>query len=784
MIKNYFKIGFRNLLKNKLSTFINLGGLALAVGCCLVVYVFINWSMNLDCFHSKLDKLFVVEKVSDENGDKQYWGNSPAELGPLLKEDFPAIKNMARVNYAGVVFKQGENVFRESVSFVDDSFYDMFDFPVKWGSTAAKDQHGIVLTHELSEKLFGKENSLGKSLNIIFDSNGQKTIENFTVSAVLDKRPIETSFYFSALISYKKMASLGLAKSGNWAQSADITFLEADNEAALVQIKNHKRYLNLYNTANQNNKISGYHFQPLKSMNFHAYKVKNVSFNASKPAGMIMLFVIGISILLLVYFNYMNIAIASASTRLKEIGVRKVMGSNRKQLIFQFIIEHLVLCSIAVFIGALLAKFLFLPWFGTIANIELGLKLFTNYQTWLALIVLTLVSALSGAAYPAFFISAFKPVNIIKENLKIGINNRFRKALLGFQFFLTILAISTALAFNQENQKLKEKPWGYNPANNLVVKLNGTSSFEVLKAELKNRQAIQSVSGSVQSLGNYSKQALIKLEGKVQTVQSLNVLPGFVSQLGINITKGRDLNADLETDLTSSVVVNQAFLKQMKLNSGVGRVIEYENHNYTIVGEVNNFQYENFGSPVGPMVIMACKAEDVNFAYIKTTSNSLTDIQKIWQKINPNAPFDYYYQDTVFDGFFNDFKGVSKVLNASCLILIVISMSGVFGLATLILSKKMKDISVRKVLGANILNVSFLINKEFLTAIIFAGLLGLPLSYWIINTLFKQISPESSTSFLLLIMSFIVLCLITFMSVAWHILKAYTSKPITYLKNE
>src|SRR5258708_14272377 len=241
---------------------------------------------------------------------------------------------------------------------------------------------------------------------------------------------MESSFYFAALVPYSKMASLGMDKTGDWNQSTDITFLEADNKTALIAVQNQsKKYLQLYNASNKDDKISAFHFQPLKSMNFHSYNVNNQRFNSTHIPGYIMLVVIAIATLLLVYFNYMNIAIASPSTRLKEIGVRKVMGSSRKQIIYQFILENIILCTIAIIVGLFLAKYVFLPWFSQIANIDLAKNLFNNYRTWVALVVLIIVSALSGAAYPSFYISAFKPVNIIKGNSKLGSNNRFRKAL-------------------------------------------------------------------------------------------------------------------------------------------------------------------------------------------------------------------------------------------------------------------------------------------------------------------------------------------------------------------
>jgi len=790
MIKNYFKLGFRNLAKNRLSSTINILGLALAVGCCMVVFAFFDWSMHMDNFHHKLNNLFVLERVSQQNGNQQYWGNSPAPMGPMLKTDFPQIKNITRVNYSGVVIKQGDNVFRESVTFVDNAFYNMFDFPVKWGNKATfTDPDGIVLTDVLSVKIFGKENPLGKNVILRFNNNGQETAMNFTVKGVFDKMPIESSWYFSALIPRSKMAALGIDKPSDWAQSADITFVEANNATALSPVMaQSKKYLQLYNTANPNEKISAFHFQPLATMCFHSDIVNNNRFNSTSMAGYIMLLVIAAALLLLVYFNYMNIAIASASARLKEIGVRKVMGSSRKQIILQFIFENIILCSIAVTIGLLLAKYIFIPWFHQIANVELGQTLFTNYRTWITLAILIIVSAISGAAYPSFYISAFKPVNIMKGNSKMGSKNRFRKALLGFQFFVTFLAIALAIAFSQETKNIKAKPWGYSPANTVVVTLDKAAKYEAFSDELKNTSRVVAVTGADQALGRYTRQLVIKTEGKEQTVQSISALPGFATQLGISITKGRDLNAAIKTDETDAVLVNQAFLKQMHWATGIGKNVEYEHRLYQVVGEVNNFHFESFQAPVGPMLLMGCKPDNVNYVYVKAypglLSNAHTAVEKVWKAVNPNLPFEYFYQDTVFDGYFGGFVQVSKVLSAVSMIMVIISISGIFGLALLILGKKMKEISVRKVLGAGMGNVVFLINKEFLFALGFALLFGFPIAYWLTGSLFKVIESETSVSFMPLILSFVSLLMMTLISVSWHIYKAQTSSPTKYLKDE
>ena len=432
MLGYYFKIGWRNIKKNKLSSAINVGGLGLAVGCCLVAFVYINWRINQDDFQKNRNKIYVIERIESKDGVQQLWGNSPSPMGPMLKSDFPQIKNYARLDVMDAVLKKDDNVFNESISFVDNSFYDMFNFPIKWGNKQTfTELNGIVLTEELSEKLFGKENPVGKSVNVQFTVAGKEIAESYLVKGVFEKRPLESSFYFSALMPFSKLETLGINETNDWTQHVNITFLETDKESSILpkQVESRK-YVDLYNSANRDTKISGYNFQPLKEMQFHSYKVNFSQFNASNIIGDIMLLGVALAILILVCFNYMNIAIASASNRLKEIGVRKVLGSSRKKIILYFLFENAILCFSGLIFGLVLAKTLFIPWFSQIANFDLGENLFSNTHLWIAMLVLFFITVIGGAAYPAFYISSLKPVSIVNGKAVLRTQNRFRKSLL------------------------------------------------------------------------------------------------------------------------------------------------------------------------------------------------------------------------------------------------------------------------------------------------------------------------------------------------------------------
>lgn len=790
MIRNYLLLGFRNLLKNKLASIINISGLGMAIGCCLVVFVFLSWFYDQDNFHTKRDSIYVVEEIKEKNNIEEFIQESPGPIGLFLKKDYPKIKDIARLDYMPALIKNGDNIFRENIAFADNSFHSMFDFPVKWGSKSEfNNASGIVLTEDLSLKLFGHENPVGKSIQLIISTDSIKRVENFAVQGVYAKRPQAASFFFSCIVPFTKYQSLNLNKNDDWSKEVSITFLEMNDTYSTPPAKDlYKPYIELYNSSNINSKIVDYHFQPLKDMSKHSYKLAYSYFANTHPVGIIMLTAVAIGILLLVCFNYMNIAIASASGRLKEIGVRKVLGSERRQIIYQFLIENTVTCILGVAFGLLLAKVIFIPWFSKLAYLDLNQGLLTNKTVWFALILLTLMSILGGAAYPAFYVSGLRPISIVRGKLNLGNKNLFRKVLLGFQYCITFLGISMALAFIRENKISRSKPWGYEPMNTVTVKLDQNKNYDLLKSSVLSNDTENKITGSVQSLGNFNEELLIRQNGKEEKVNSLKVMGGFVSQFNIEIINGRDLQEDNENDQESSILVNQAYLRDFHLNEPIGKSIEYDNRKYTIVGIVNDFRYEAFDRKIEPLVMMACKPEEVKYAYIKTrpqlTTAAHSRVESIWKKSFPDLPFDYTYQDKVFENYFIGFSQVIQVLSAASLIMILASIFGIFGLALLILSKKMKDISVRKVLGANSFAISYQIIKEFIFALVIACAIGVPISWLLTKSIFNQFSPESILSSQPLIYGFMALLLMTISSMLWHLYKALTANPVKALRSE
>ncbi len=790
MFFKHLKIGFRNFRKNKITSTINLLGLSLAVGCCLVTFTFLDWAFHLDQFHEKLDNIVIMERVSDLKNNSRIYGTTPESLGPTLANDFSQVINFARLTNERGIFKKEENVFRENISFVDRSFFDIFDFPIKWGNEEHFDNNNIILTEELSTKLFGSANSINQTVTIRFVNEGQEYFEKFVVSAVLEKKPKAASFYFSCLIPYSKRNSIGWQEEQNWGKEVAMTFLELDDMESLNQIiPNTQEYVNAYNQANLNDPIDHFLFQPLKNINMHAYKVYNSRFYTSHVAAYFLIFGISLSIILLVCFNYMNITLASASSRLKEIGVRKILGSNKKQIIYQFLLENIFICFLGIIIGLFLAYTLFIPWFSKLGNLDFTQELLVNTRMYLTLLGLLIFLVIGGSLYPILSVVSIKPLSLMKNLKFYSGKNLFSKILISFQFLLTILAIIISITLKSEYIKAVKIPWKYDPQNIVVVKMDENTDYSLFKNQVLNLPNIEMVEGSVEALGSFQKQILVDAEGEKSNYMSLQVTPGFFKLNGITLDKGEDPSLLKINEGQHFAIVNQQYTFEKGWETSIGKTLKIEEIEYQIISESQNFRYESPDIPIAPIVMTLIDDSSPRRMMIKIKptgkiQNLQEPIEKLWLASYPTIPFEYYYQDQVFDNFYNGYDQVNKILIATSFITMIIAIMGLFGLALLVMAKKMKEISIKKVLGAPNSAILYFLNKDFVIALIISSLIGLPLGFMISSNLAHQLNPDSSVSkwVFALTLGFVIALLL--ISVAYHSIKAIKSNPIIYLRDE
>jgi len=479
MFKNYFKTSMRSLLKNPLTSFINVFGLSFAIGICLVVYAFLEFDRSIDQFHENKNSVYLATFFADRDGVLQQYGTTPRPLGEMLKTDFAQIKKVCRVEDGQAVLKYEDRVFHEWIRYADPEFLEMFTFPLKWGTAKSlRDVNSIILSEEMSVKYFGEENPVGRDILIVFGDTIRKA---FTVSGVAAAFPKARAIEFNFLINYENVRVANPHYDfTDWRRFVNGTFVQVDERKELQLVeKKMEKYKRLQNDVQKDWAISSFTFEPLATLHEKSAGIRDDISNDYNREGRIGMPIIAIFMLALACFNYINIAIVSAAKRLKEIGVRKVIGANRLRVIVQFLSENIVVTFFALVVGCLLGALIFIPWFVQFSGWELELH-FADQNLWIFLVALLLFTGLASGIYPAFYISKFETVKIFKGSLEFGRKNPLTKIFLGVQLVLACMTITAGVVFTQNNTYQYNQSWGYNQHDVLYVQIPDYAAFDKL----------------------------------------------------------------------------------------------------------------------------------------------------------------------------------------------------------------------------------------------------------------------------------------------------------------
>jgi hypothetical protein len=503
MLNNYFKVSFRGLMKNPVNSFINVFGLAVAIGLCVFAYAFSRWTYNTDQFHKNKHNVYLTTFFANRDGVDQQYGTTPRPLGEMLRDDFAQIKKVCRVEDRSVVMKHRDNVFHERVRYVDPEFLEMFTFPLKWGAVESlKDVNSIILSEAMSEKYFGEENPIGQTILMIY---GQEQSKVFKVTGVAAEFPNARTIAFNFLINFENFRTTEPAYNfHDWNAFVNATFIQVDDPAGLASIQAKMgKYKSLQNEAVKEDwAISSFAFEPLATLHWESEHIKDDISRSSKSNFVSILFMVGIAVLMLLLAssNYINIAIATAAKRLKEIGVRKSIGATRKIVIVQFLAENVVLTFLALIVGVILGYAFFIRGFEKLWSFNMEFS-FADASLWLYLITVVLVTSVVSGIYPALYISRFHVTAILKGTVKFGQRNPLTKAFLCIQLAFVCVVITMSVMFAQNSEYLANRGWGYNSFEVLYAKVPDQSSFEELSAIMTRNPNVVSVSGSAHHVG-------------------------------------------------------------------------------------------------------------------------------------------------------------------------------------------------------------------------------------------------------------------------------------------
>lgn len=788
LFSNYLKLGMRNIRRNMVSSMINIIGMAIAICFAISIFIFTDFQLNMDSFHSNGDRIYQITNYVDQEGNENLWSDSPITLGPAITEDHPSVESFARIEYRSSVVKYKSDVFDELVVFTDPQFFEMFDFDMITGDRKVLyDRSQVVITKEMAIKYFNDEEPLGKELSFKF-MNG--TAKRFFVGAVLEEYPSNASIRFDFYLPMENFFDLGFEDTQGWAFMTDATFVMLKEGEQIRSIfDSFDRYKEIQHQSNPEWKVKSFEPLPLAELSTKSFMIEGSVSGGGHPAGRVALLIIATFLLGMACFNFMNISVVSASKRLKEIALRKVMGSVRREIIYQFMTENLLKCFFALFLGALLSYFLLIPWFDImIPELDIEFRTINPMTLVYFMVGLLFVVGIISGAYPSFYISKFDTITIFKGKEKFGSKNLFSKIMLGFQFFLAVMTIVGCFIMTEQSIHLGEKDWGYDPEGTMSVYVSGPGQYELLKNEIINHPAVNRHTSSDLLIGRGIAKVSMEMGDKQVGVRLIGASEDYFETFQLRMVDGRPLTNRAE-DRNGNVVVNEKFVEAMGWERGVGQTFTYDSMQHKVVGVVQDFHYYDFFSAIDPVMIRGLAPENVRYFTVQTDPFKLSELEQYtreaWLTIAPDDPFDRVFQEDVFDGFCQENQSNISILMLVTGIAITLACLGLYGLISFNVQGKLKEFSVRKVLGAEPKAIVRIVGKQYIWVLIISFLIGAPLGSIGMMNLVVNVFPEpKAVTPLPFIIAMIIILIILIITVAGQIKRAINVNPAELLRAE
>jgi len=738
MFKNYFKIGLRNLWKQRMPSTINMIGLSLAIGCCLVSFKYIEFQLVRDAFHENGDRIYLGTHQAFEENDVYEYGYFSWAIGDLIRENYSGVKNVVQYNTKGVEVSLADRSFGEYAAFTTKEYFDVFSFKVLYGEQgvlASKEKIGLA--EQTAKRYFNEEYPIGKTVAIAI---GGESYE-FEVGLVFEEAPNNSSLRPEVIIhpDFYKVGADPKETTANF-------FLELEEGVAPNEVLGQLQALvEVQNGFNLDRKYESIGLEPLTTMAKNSDRIRYGIGSVPPMAPMILLACIASFMLILATFNYINIATAMATRRVKEIGIRKVIGSKKGQLVVQFLTENFMLCALAIAVGCLLAAGFFIPKFNIISGSTLKLDILNHTNLQVFLVALLFFLTFASGAYPAFFVSKFKPVRIFRGAEKVGGKRRFTMALLTFQFVLAMITIVAGVSSVQNNNLYESKAWGYNQNDKLVVNLS-KENFQAFRSEAMKNPNVLDVAASFNSLNkhwDFRKMKVGDLEYDGQYLRSDVYYPEFME---IPLLEGRYFDENLPSDLTSAVLVNEAFVKAFQLEDFEGTIVTIDSANFQVVGVLKDYFYSSFQDGIEPAVFKAEADSLLTTLTFQAQSGKMIELrdelEQTWSKVDSDTPFSAHFQSDVREGEFEDMRGLRNVLVFTASLAVLLSAMGLFGLVSLSISARFKDYGIKKVLGASALGLLRDVYKRFSFILLFAVVVGSLLAVKVVGLLLVSVYGE------------------------------------------
>ncbi len=800
MFRNYLKIAVRIIKRHKSHSAINIFGLSMGLACTILIFLFVKDELSYDRFHENLNSIYrPMIRFHNPDGSVSWQGGAvQVPHGPALKEYFPEVKRYVRVFPQEFIVKIGDLLEEQEITMADSEFFEMFSFPLAQGNAASvlSDYSSIVLSESCAEKYFGEGDPIGRSITLISDDYRN----DFVVSGVAENPPPNSTVTFNLLINFESIGLFGGADSlTNWQtlRMACKTYIQLhDGKSAEAIEKRYPEFAKKYYAANFEREL----YRQFKNapgnidpISFGLQRMSDVHFDplASGSGSLTPVYILGgiaLIILFIAGINFITLSIGNASKRFIELGIRKVVGAERRQLIGQYWSESVILTGLAFIIGTGLAC-MFLPAFNRVTMKSLHASAVFSPLNVGVLILITLVLGLSVGSYPAMVLSRFHPVDIFRGKMKISGKNFFTRFLVILQFALSIFLIISTIVLGRQINFMVNQDLGFNKDNIVIVNNINREIYDRLKNSLSNISGIKGITGTLASLDG-KKSYFLEFKYRDKEYESVwfnRIDENYFQTLGIGFLQGRNFSPEMQTD-PYSVIVNETLIKRFEITDPIGQRIELDGNFFPIIGIVNDYHTYRKGIEIKPAVHIFSPSHRFELMMIRMSSSEisriLADIQTAWKELKLNSPFSYSFLDEVIEAQYLKEKRWNRIVGYSSVLAVLVACLGVFGLTSITISRRTKEIGIRKVHGASDLSILKLLSRESVGWVLMANLIAWPAAVfamhrWLQNFAYKiRLSP---IIFLMATISMLLVVLLTTWIQAW---KAARSNPVEALRYE
>lgn len=807
MWKNYLKIAWRNLLKHKTYSLLNTLGLAIGLSCFLLIALFVVSELSYDRYNEKANRIYRINSDIRIGGNEMKIPATADVMGELLKKDYPEVENYTRIyTYGGrKLIKKANTFLDEKQAYVDSTFFNIFTLPAIEGSTknALSEPNSVVITRSAALKYFGTTNAVGKDIE-----TDDKENKFYQVKAVIKDVPENSHFDFDFFFPMQDV-------NYNWGQPTNhnfYTYLLLKPGTDPDEFDKHfptyihdyvfpaaQKFMNIKNMDEFEKAGNGMKYSLIPLTKIHLYSNRQFEILPGGDIKYIYIFsAVAIFILVIACINFMNLTTARSANRSKEVGIRKVLGSERKYLISQFLTESILIVGISMLL-ALVITFLVLPAFNSISGKSIHISELLSTPFIILIILLPVVVGVLAGSYPAFFLSAFRPIQVLKGKQSSGGKTLgLRSTLVVFQFVTSIVLIIGTIVIYRQLNYIQHVNLGYNKDEVLVI--DGTYSLgnnvSTFKNEVLQLTGVKNgtvsgflpVANTSRSDQTFSKDAVMNSTNSLD-MQKWRIDTDYLKTLGIEINEGRNFSEKFPSD-SSAVILNETAAKMLGYNDPVGEKLytigdDGNATSYSVIGVVKNFNFESLKNEIGPLCFLLSRnAGNISFKInAGSTQTLIPKIENKWKSLAPEMPFTYRFLDQAFEKMYRSEQRIGKLAILFSILAIFIACLGLFGLATFIAEQRTKEIGIRKVLGASVKSMVGLLSTDFLKLVFIAFIIAIPLALWGMHTWLQDFAYRTSLSWWIFALAGILAMLIALTTISFQALRAATADPIKSLRN-